>query len=390
MLVMRVLFSFFILILSLSCTSPSDKISTIEIRNHSFSWNKKGKCDLVITQNNDSVIVKAMGKFRGGVSSKYPKHSFTIELDDKFKFNNLQKDDDWIFNAAYIDKTFMRHKISYDLFRLMNKNNKAPEVSYFNLKIDGKYQGLYQLMEKIDASFLNLNKQDSLTMLFKGPPFLYEKKLPLVQDSNNYFHQKYPKLEKSNKSFYIEHFKSFLFYSSDSVFTENISNWVDIENIMDWHLLLLFSFNDDGIMKNFYLYKSDNLSPIRIAIWDYDHSFGRDGDGELNMMERFPNFQKSILFTRLMEIDKTGYRQALKKRWFELRNLEIFSRKKFNSMIEENEKLFINELPNNFAKWPINSHYYYDSSTYVQEIQIMKDFVDLRLPYLDNYFKTLE
>ncbi len=49
--------------------------------------------------------------------------------------------------------------------------------------------------------------------------------------------------------------------------------------------MLLLSNNGDGVMKNFLLYKIDSNTPFRIALWDYDHSFGRDGDNELNLME---------------------------------------------------------------------------------------------------------
>ena len=46
------------------------------------------------------------------------------------------------------------------------------------------------------------------------------------------------------------------------------------------HLLLYLSNGGDGITKNFYIYKMDEETPFRIALWDCDHSFGRDGDNE--------------------------------------------------------------------------------------------------------------
>ena len=59
-------------------------------------------------------------KCRGGISSKYNKHSFSLELEKKYSLAKLPIDDDWIINANYIDKTFMRHKICYDIFKEMN------------------------------------------------------------------------------------------------------------------------------------------------------------------------------------------------------------------------------------------------------------------------------
>ena len=53
-----------------------------------------------------------------------------------------------------------------------------------------------------------------------------------------------------------------------------------MENLIDWHILLLFTNNGDGLMKNYYFYKMDSETPFRFAIWDYDHTFGRDESAE--------------------------------------------------------------------------------------------------------------
>lgn len=381
---------FCISIFHYSCSNETPDLLEIELNYNKLSWDEKLPCEIMVKQNGLTKKIKAKAKYRGGMSSKYNKHSFTLDLKEKVSFNNMPISDDWIINAGYIDKTFMRHKICFDLFRQMGPNNKASKVSYMSLKQNQNYQGLYLLMSKINASFLNINKTDSNAMIFKGPPFLYKDKLLEVQDSLNYYHQKYPKKKKINKTYVIEDFRSFLFNSNDSVFKENINYWVDLENVIDWHLLLLYSYNGDGILKNFYLYKLDKSTPFRFAIWDYDHSFGRDGDGELNMMERSPGFHKSVLFRRLMEIDDLDYKRRLKSRWSELRKTGLFSESKFANMINENEKLFKDELKKNFEKWPIDSKDYYDANTYEMEVNIMKEFVAKRIPHLDNYFKNME
>lgn len=61
------------------------------------------------------------------MSGKYCKHSYTIELTGNFRPANLPADDDWTLNASYIDKIFMRHKLSYGLFRQMGRYDIAPQ-----------------------------------------------------------------------------------------------------------------------------------------------------------------------------------------------------------------------------------------------------------------------
>lgn len=371
-----------------SCTQ--EKFPSINIqKKEAIGWNTKEPCIIIYSDTENEDVLWGRIKCRGGISSKYYKHSFSLELEKKYSFVNLANDDDWILNANYIDKTFMRHKISYDLFREMNTKNIAAKCAFIDISINDNYNGLYVLMEEINGSMVGLNKNDSMAMLFKDPPVFRKERLSYVQDSLNYYQQKYPMINESDKTYYIEEFKNFLFYSNDSDFVRDVSSWVDIENVIDWHIILLFSNNGDGIMKNFYLYKLDKETPFRFAIWDYDHSFGRDGDNELNLMERELDCNRAILLDRLSNIPDTKYLHKLKKRWFELRELHIISFENFEAHLLENDKIISKEIGRNFEKWPIDSKWYYDSNNYKQELDLMREFVNIRVNQLDEYFNSL-
>jgi hypothetical protein len=387
---MRVAKHLLIILTVLIIISCGDKIiPTLNIKKDgAIGQKEKERCIIVYS---DSKKYELIGKIksRGGISIKYHKQSFSLELEKKYSFANLPNDDDWIINANYIDKTFMRHKISYDLFREMNSKNVASKSTFINVSVNDKYRGLNVLMEKTNASMIGLNKRDTMAMLFKDPP-VFRKEIPTkVQDSLNYYQQKYPKINKSDKSHYIEEFKNFLFYTSDNEFSKKIDTWVDISNVIDWHIILLFSNNSDGIMKNFYLYKLDKNTPFRFAIWDYDHSFGRDGDNEHNLMERELNCNRSILLERLSNISDIGYLFRLKNRWFELRKQNIISIKNIEKHIIENDRLINRDVIKNFERWPINSKWYYDDNGYSQELDLMRDFVKIRIIQLDEYFNNL-
>ena len=385
---------FFVLLISckktLNQSTDTEQISFINIiKDGPIGWETKEPCKIIYTNNMETNELAGKIKCRGGVSSKYDKHSFSLELDNKYSLGNLPSDDDWILNANYIDKTFMRHKISYDIFREMNSKNVASKSTYINVSVNNKYQGLYVIMEEINGAMAGLNKSDTMAVLFKDPPIFIENRLSYVQDSLNYYQQKYPKIYDSDKTYYIEGFKDFLFYSSDSDFSKNVSSWVDVDNVIDWHIILLFSNNQDGILKNFYLYKINKDTPFRFAIWDYDHSFGRDGDNERNLMERELDCNKAVLLKRLMQIPETGYANKIRERWFELRKMQIISYNNFKSHITKNDKIIRNEVEKNFEKWPVDSKWYYDDNSYQQELDLMLDFVKIRIDQLDKYFNSL-
>jgi len=374
------------MVLMISCTEKTSIPEFYLNTDEELSWEEKQPCTISFSEKNDSLVLKGAFKLRGGSSSKYFKHSFSLELDDKFKLAGLPKDDDWILNANYVDKTFMRHKISYDLFREMGQYNIAPECTYINLFLNNNYEGLYVLMEEINGGMVELDKGDTSAVIFKDPPIFYPKRLEYVQDTSNYYQQKYPKIYIHDKTAYLESFSNFLYNSSDEDFDDQLTKWVDLENVIDWHLLLLYTNNGDGILKNFYLYKKDAETPFRFAIWDYDHSFGRDGDYQYNMMDRPLDCDRAILLKRLKE--RASYRNRLKKRFWQLREFGVFSLEHFKELVSGNDKMIRPYLNRNFEKWPVDSEWYNDDNTYEQEINLMYNFVELRLNQLDKRFEN--
>jgi len=378
----------FLCLVTFSCKQK--ELPSINIQKAgAIGWENKEPCTIIYSDTKNVNKLSGRIKCRGGMSSKYDKHSFSLELENNYAIANLPCEDDWILNASYIDKTFLRHKISYDLFREMNVKNVAAKSAFINVHINDIYNGLYVLMEKINGSTIGLDYNDTMAMIFKDPPIFRKEKQQYVQDSLNYYQQKYPKINEVDKTHYIEQFKNFLFYSTDRDFVRDISIWVDIDNVIDWHILLLFSNNGDGIMKNFYLYKLDKDTPFRFAIWDYDHSYGRDGDNERNLMERELNCNRAILLERLSNMPDTNYLSRLKKRWLKLRELNVMSVDNFERHILKNDKIISKEIGNNLEKWPVDSKWYYDSNDYKQELDLMREFVRVRINQLDAYFNSL-
>lgn len=396
---MRPFVPFFILNLALLCvgchsqeSEPQEVPPVPEIRITSIdptTWTEKNRCEIQYILDGDTTVLAGEIRYRGGISSKYHKHSYSLELDSAFQFLDLEADDDWIINAGYVDKTFMRHKLSYDVFRRMHRKNIAPECFYSMVNFNGVDDGLYVMMEEVNASMLGVDKSDPMAMVFKGPAVFHETRLEYVQEPDNYYQQKYPKKSDSDKTEYMEEFRAFLFETSDKEFATEIDSWIDLRNVADWHLLLLFTNNSDGLMKNFYLYKHDSETPFRFVPWDYDHSFGRDGDYELNMDTLLVSIERSVLLRRLMKTNAGGYVNLLKVRWVELSKKNVLTTESTFKMIQHNHRIIEKWIPVNRAIWPDSSQFYLDDNSYEQEITIMKDYVKMRVRSLDEYFRTL-
>ncbi|MBJ05366.1 MAG: hypothetical protein CMP65_05660 [Flavobacteriales bacterium] len=327
-------------------------------------------------------------KTRGGSSISYPKKSYEIDLKKDYKIGNLPKDDDYILNSNFIDKTFLRHVLSFKIFTQMNSNNISPKTDYTQLYINDNYQGLYVIMEKMDKSTLKINNNDSLAFIFKEPHIFrndYAKITP--QKKDNFHQQTYPKIQSLNHYSYIEEIRDFIIKSDNDIFNKNIDSIFDIDNIIDWHLLLLITNNSDGILKNFYIYKIDSETPLRIAPWDYDHSFGRDGDNELNMNERKADIKRSILFNRLLEFD--WYKKKLKNRWIQHNENDILSIYGLEMHINKLYLSIEKSINKNNQIWPTNHQVYFDTNSSKEEVKIMIKFIKIKHQELTQYFKSI-
>ena len=336
----------------------------------------------------DSVVsYSASIERRGGYSISFPKASFEIDLKEDVSLAGLPADDDWILNANYIDKTFLRHRYSYDLFRDMSVLHEAPHCAYVELRLNGRYQGLYVLMEKLDKSSLDLRRADPTACIFKEPPlFIPELEGFQPQYTDNYYQQTYPDKRTDDRTAFIESVRNFLTSTPDSLFAERVGEWFDMPNIIDWHLLLLLSNNSDGLKKNFYLYKKDSTTPLRVAPWDYDHSYGRDGDNEMNF-DRWIDCERSLLFQRLMA--QPAYRKALRQRWYALNDQGIFKLASLLVRVDAYQSQLEQLVPANFAQWPANGPVYYDANDFSAELNLMKKYLGIRHEMLTTYFAEM-
>lgn len=350
-------------------------------------------------------------RYRGNSSAWYNKKSFALKFNEKQCFNNFDCSKRWNLNAEYKERTFMRNKLSYDLFRMFSENNYAPHISYASVYINNSYNGIYTLTESITSSRLGISKTDTHAVIFKEAPISYPteehekrhkefiefyhwheffKAFPekgfnkLINES--YYNQKHPSLKKSNKKQRIHELTDFIFYSSDEDFNnEQIFNtYFDLNNIIDWHLLLLISNNSDGLMKNFYIYKLNKNTPFRFIPWDYDHGYGRDGDGELNDTS-FLDVSRVKLLDRLLKTNALDYKQKLYNRFMELKNNNILTYSTIEKMIDENKNILVLSIPKNDKRWPIDSIPTLKGSNFDSEVLLLKNWIEKRLITVENY-----
>jgi hypothetical protein len=85
---------------------------------------------------------------RGRWSQRFPKKSYAVELPDDSSLLGMPAEDDWILYAAYNDRTLIRNVLAYGTARSMGRY--AARTRFVQLRLNGRYHGVYVLMEKLE------------------------------------------------------------------------------------------------------------------------------------------------------------------------------------------------------------------------------------------------
>ncbi|MEN3039633.1 MAG: CotH kinase family protein [Candidatus Kryptonium sp.] len=218
-------------------------------------------------------------RFKGHSSRYFPKKPFYIRFSRANEFEGWRR---MGFNAMYTDKSLMCEQLTWDLCREMRMI--GPVTYYANLYINDKNYGPYLFVERIDETL----KRNPERFGFSPGGTLYEVSddyhcgnLFIPADSSFYYRcykKKFP--EDSN---YVDLIQLIREINEASV--ENFHEFIDrkffSESVLNWFVLNTLTHMGDTYNKNYYLYHEPSTDKWLIIPWDYDLSFGRDGDSRL-------------------------------------------------------------------------------------------------------------
>ena len=257
---------------------------------------------------------------RGYSSMSFLKKSLRLSLKDEngegenLSLAGLSVDDDYILNPMWFDDVKVREKLAIDLWNEMaeqkNSSLKMSGGEYCEVIINGKYEGLRLLQNKIEKKYLKLDTED---MLLKG------------QNVNPSVGRK---LQEAYEVIYSADEQA-AYEAMGGLFTEQDFSSLDLENWIDTQLLILFGNMKDNLnYKNIYyvLKEADGKDKLSMIPWDTDMSFGVywiDGSG----FQYVPESVEIIEYRMEYEALKSQYPdldERMAKRWRELRQ-NVFS-----------------------------------------------------------------
>lgn len=333
--------------------------------------------------------------FRGGSTQFNPKKSYgfsflnTMSLDHKSSRSLFywQKNEDWILDAMYSDKSKLRNKLSFEVWKAMNPlEHESINAQLVELYINNDHQGIYCLTEQMNAEKLGL--KDLEAVLYKATAWgdgatafeFLSSAMPLFIDTWDGWEQKHPRPKDKINWKPLYDLRDLVVNQNNAVFSMKIDTQVDLEILIDYYILLNLVSAFDNSGKNIIWGRKNAQSPFFITPWDLDGTWGRSWDGlDVNSTTVLSN----QLFQRLLNLDVNFFKQNLKNRWFSLRtniltnaSLATYYEKSFIE-IEKSNILAIEAL-----KWGINIDIQ-------QEQAYLTNWINNRLIFLDDYFTSI-
>lgn len=360
---------------------------------------------------------------RGSTSGDFPQKSYGFKTRDVNETShdtvllNMPPEKDWILYAAYNDKSCMRNVLSYDI---ANKTGHyATRTRFCELVLNGQYQGIYVLMEKIKRDQERVDIATLNTVDISGDQLTggYIIKIDRTDGPGTYWTSPHQTSSGQDVHFvYVEpkaedivpQQSSYIQYYMDSVesallgpgFTDPLTgyrNFIDEASFIDYFILNEASRNVDGYRLSTFLYKDKYSNGGKLhagPAWDYNLAWRNanycQGESFQGWAYRFNNYCSSdytvpFWWDRLMEDPQ--FRRNLKCRWIELRS-RFLHLDSINAFIDANAGLLQQAQQRHFERWPILGTYIWPNpdplaTTFTEEITGMKEWIADRFAWID-------
>ena len=208
--------------------------------------------------------------------------------------------------GGYADPTRIRSRLSMDSFRLMDdegRNHFCEEIVWLEVFMNGQYYGVYEAGTRDNRELLPPDSADEL--------FKLDSILPLFRRSSSFHYvQLRPHVEENSREASLLELMDPILAPGDDAFREWAVRNVDLENFVDYMLLLNFTGSYDAVNSNLCIGREGGGDRrFYIIPRDYDRSF---------LPNRADTWLGNPLDARLRRC-LPEYRGRMAKRWAQLR-----------------------------------------------------------------------
>ena len=367
-------------------------------------------------------------EIRGRYSASLPQKPYGFETRDSLGNNldvsllGMPEENDWVLQANYNDKAFLRNFLAFDLWQKMG--HYATRTKYCEVVVNNDYQGIYLLGEKIkrDSNRVDIAKLDpdensgnDMTGGYIFKTDYYSPADSWLSDfspinkpgADVYFVYYDPKPEEltiQQKNYlkdFVTSFETILYSSEFNDYFTGYRSYIDINSFVDYFLIGEISRNVDAYKKSRFFYKDKDSNGGLILsgpVWDFDWAWKNlqencinfnqtDGSGwayKINECEAWPVPPSWEI--KLMQ--DNDFVNRVHDKYFLLRRT-ILSDNRLNQTIDSVANLLSEAQERHYQKWNIlginvgTPESDLQPATFEGEIEKFKGWIHTRLSWLD-------
>lgn len=366
-------------------------------------------------------------EYRGSTSQSFPKKPFGFETwnaqgeDLKVSWFGWPEESDWILFASYNEKSLMHNVLSMRLAREIGLY--ASRTQYVEVVLNGSYQGVYILMEKVkrdkgrvDISKLttsdisgddltggyiikidkstgnNIGSWRSTHALPSGKTqqleYFYEYPNDIVSEQKNYIRN------------YVTNFETAVKSSDFADPTTGYRKYIDTKSFIQVFLINEIARNIDGYRISTFMYKDKDSKGGKLKMgppWDYDISYGNANYCQGSRFDLFaykfnaicPDDYWLVPFWWDKFMQDPGFLSEVRDMYQKERKDGAFTDANLTKIIDELTKELQVPQTRNFQKWQILGTYVWPqpepiARTWQDEVNELRTWLSARMKWLDG------
>ena len=237
--------------------------------------------DVVTRSAGDVVEADLQIKGRGNTtwSSKVDKKSYRLKFSEKISLLDEHKDKSWVLLANFYDKTMLRNQIA-SYMGSISLLDYTPKFHFVELILNEKYNGTYQLGDKIKVSKHRVNVGDDGFLLE------FDARSTSGDISLKVNHQqcpiviKEPEVEVGDEKY--NYVRDYVLKAEECLFSTHFSDpnigwqsYMDMDSFVDWYLINEIAKNNDACLFSSCFMNLQRGGKLKMGpIWDFDLAFG--------------------------------------------------------------------------------------------------------------------
>jgi len=360
-------------------------------------------------------------EIRGESSFQYSKKSFSIETQTDSGSNNnisllgLPKENDYVLYGPFGDKSQIRNVVSYRLYEQMG--HYSPRTRIIEVVVNGDYQGLYVLTEKIKRDrnrvvMARLTPADTAALDISGgyllridktskmEPYQYWKssiRPPLpgyARVEYQYFDPDYNELTDLQRSYirgYMHQFEENLVSPDYTDPVTGYRSFLDIPSFTDIMILNEFTKDVDAFRLSHYFYKQRidrGGKLVQGPPWDYNLTFGNnDFAGDINSSSNWIYTKSNTVYWWAWLMLDPWFANQLYCRWDQL-YAGILDPGNVSVMIDDILFEVDGAIARNYERWPVLGvdiwPNYFVGENYGEEESYLRTWIEERLSWIES------